>query len=221
MVLMMLEYLREYRTYSHIGASYGLSETSAFNAIRWVENVLIQRREFSLPGKRAFYKDDFDLEVVLDDAAESPIQRPKKQKRHYTGKKKRHTMKTQIVVDKKSQTIIAVDFAKGKCHDFNLYKKSNLHPKETTIMLSDTEYLCLQKLHKNTLMPKKKTKNKPLTKEDKRINRALSSVRVSNEYVIGKIRRFKIVADPHRNRRKRFCLRFNLIAGICNHELQI
>ena len=68
-------------------------------------------------------------------------------------------------------------------------------------------------------MPKKKTKKNPLTKEDKEANRELSSQRVLNEHVIGMVKRFKIVSDKYRNRRKRFGLRFNLIAGICNYEL--
>jgi hypothetical protein len=68
-------------------------------------------------------------------------------------------------------------------------------------------------------LPKKKTKKKPLTKEDKIKNRALSSERVLNENVIGMIKRFKIVSDRYRNRRKRFGLRFNLIAVIYNREL--
>jgi len=68
-------------------------------------------------------------------------------------------------------------------------------------------------------MPKKRSKKYPLTKEDKRYNKELSSQRVLNEHVIGKIKRFKIVCDRYRNRRKRFGLRFNLIAGVYNYEL--
>ena len=68
-------------------------------------------------------------------------------------------------------------------------------------------------------MPKKKSKKHPLTPEDKKQNKELSSQRVLNEHVIGMIKRFKIVSDKYRNRRKRFGLRFNLIAGICNFEL--
>jgi len=68
-------------------------------------------------------------------------------------------------------------------------------------------------------MPKKRTKKNPLTKEDKLNNQKLSSERVVNENVIGMIKRFKIISDRYRNRRKRFCLRFNLIAGIYNLEL--
>lgn len=68
-------------------------------------------------------------------------------------------------------------------------------------------------------MPKKKSKKHPLSDEDKCQNRKISSDRVLNEHVIGKLKRFKIIADKYRNRRKRFCLRFNLIAGIYNSEL--
>ena len=84
---------------------------------------------------------------------------------------------------------------------------------------TDTGYVGLQKLHSNTVMPKKRTKNNPLTSDDKKQNRELSSERVLNEHIIGRVKRFKIVADRYRNRRKRFGLRFNLIAGIYNHEL--
>ena len=77
-LLMTLEYLREYRTYLHIGASYGLSESNAFANIRWIENVLIKSKEFSLPGKKALLKSDNEFEVILIDATETPIERPKK-----------------------------------------------------------------------------------------------------------------------------------------------
>ena len=53
-ILMTLEYLREYRTYLHIGASCGLSESNAFTNIRWIEDVLIKSKEFNLTGKKAF-----------------------------------------------------------------------------------------------------------------------------------------------------------------------
>lgn len=76
MLLMTLEYLREYRTYFQIGVNYGVSESSAYKHIIWVEDTLIKSREFSLPGKRALYGSD--IEITLIDVTESPIQRPKK-----------------------------------------------------------------------------------------------------------------------------------------------
>jgi hypothetical protein len=83
----------------------------------------------------------------------------------------------------------------------------------------DTGYQGIQKIHANSLLPKKKSKKSPLTKEDKRNNKKLSSERVINENVIGSIKRFKIISDRYRNRRKRFALRFNLISAIYNLEL--
>lgn len=87
-ILMTLEYLREYRTYAHIGVSYGLSETRTFENIRWIENVLIKSREFSLPGKKALLKSDNEFEVILIDATESPIERPKKNNANSTLEKR-------------------------------------------------------------------------------------------------------------------------------------
>lgn len=77
-LLMSLEYLREYRTYFHIGQSYGVSESNAYKICRWVEDTLIVHPSLALPGKKALLKSDASFEVILIDAAESPIQRPKK-----------------------------------------------------------------------------------------------------------------------------------------------
>ena len=77
-LLMTLEYLREYRTYFHISKSYGVSESSAFKTIRFVEDTLIKHPDFALPGKKALVKSDMEYELVLVDATESPIERPKK-----------------------------------------------------------------------------------------------------------------------------------------------
>lgn len=123
-------------------------------------------------------------------------------------------------MDKKSCKIICTAFSNGKRHDFRLFKESKTHIHPDINALTDSAYLGLQKLHAKTHMPKKKSKKKPLTQEDRKNNAMLSSERVINENVIGLLKRFKIIADRYRNRRKRFCLRFNLIAGIYNWELQ-
>lgn len=79
-LLMTLEYLREYRTYFHVATSYGISESNCFQAIRWVENTLIECGKFSLPGRKELLKSDMEYELILIDATESPIERPKKNK---------------------------------------------------------------------------------------------------------------------------------------------
>lgn len=78
-LLMALEYIREYRTYFHVSQSYGISESSCYKGIKWIEDTLIKHSDFALPGKKALLKNDMEYEVVLIDAAETPIERPKKE----------------------------------------------------------------------------------------------------------------------------------------------
>lgn len=79
-VLFMLEYYREYRTLYHMGIDYGISEGQASKVVKDVESVLIKSGKFSLPSKRVLYQSESQIEFVLIDATESPIQRPKKSK---------------------------------------------------------------------------------------------------------------------------------------------
>ena len=79
-LLMALEYIREYRTYFHVSQSYGVSESTAYETIKWIENTLIKHPDFALPGRKALLKSDMEYELVLIDATETPIERPKKDK---------------------------------------------------------------------------------------------------------------------------------------------
>jgi len=90
-LLMALEYLREYRTYFHISRSYGLSESACYRNIRWIEDTLIKAGQFSLPGRKALLRNDVEYEVVLIDATESPIERPKKNKNTSIQEKRKDT----------------------------------------------------------------------------------------------------------------------------------
>jgi hypothetical protein len=86
--------------------------------------------------------------------------------------------------------------------------------KDTSRLLADSGYQGVQKVHANSELPLKASKNKPLTKDDKRKNRKQSSARVAVENIIRDVKIFRIIAEKYRNRRKRFGLRFNLIAAI-------
>jgi len=78
MLRMALEYWREYRTYFHIGKSYDLSESNVYQTIKWIEDVLIKDGTFSLPGKKALLDKNSEIEMILPDATETPIERPKR-----------------------------------------------------------------------------------------------------------------------------------------------
>ena len=116
--------------------------------------------------------------------------------------------------------ILALNFSNGKRHDFRIFKESGLRITEKITVNADNGYLGIGKIHKNSLLPKKKSKKNPLSRKDKRNNKKLSRQRVFIEHVIGKIKIFKIFSNKYRNRRKRFELRFRLIAGIYNFELK-
>lgn len=77
-LLMALEYIREYRTYFHVSQSYGISESSCYKGIKWIEDTLIKHPDFALPGRKVLLKSDMEYDVVLIDATETPIERPKK-----------------------------------------------------------------------------------------------------------------------------------------------
>jgi hypothetical protein len=157
---MTLCYWREYRTYLHIGTSYGYSESQTFKIIRLVEDTLIKSGSFTVPGKKKLYELDGQV-VILMDVTESPIERPqKKQRKYYSGKKKRHTFKTQLVVNKNSHEIVAVEIRNGKVHDFRIFKESGVHIPAANSVIVDSGYQGSQKIHANTQLPKKKKKSK-------------------------------------------------------------
>lgn len=87
-LLMWLEYMREYGTYFHIATKHKVSESTCFRNCVWIEDILIKSKEFKLPNKKEFV-DNLDIEVVVVDASESPIQRPQKNKGNTTQERKR------------------------------------------------------------------------------------------------------------------------------------
>ena len=124
-----------------------------------------------------------------------------------------------MVIDKQSRKVICSSFCNGKRHDFRLFKESKVSISEEVEAIVDTGYQGLNKLHNKTSIPKKRRKKQPLSKQERKDNQELSSKRVAIENVIGMLKRFRILSERYRNRRKRFGLRFNLIAAIYNSEL--
>ena len=143
----------------------------------------------------------------------------KEQRRSYSGKKKRHTQKAQVVADRQTKQILATAFSAGRVHDFKLFKRSRTALGLRTRCLADSEYLGLVKLHANSRMPHRSSKLHPLTGEQKAENRHLARERFVAEHIIRSLKVFRILSERYRNRRRRFGLRFNLIAALYNYEL--
>jgi len=108
----------------------------------------------------------------------------------------------------------------GRAHDFKMYKNEVREKIQNAIRVNgDSGFQGIDKYHKNSETPKKKTKKNPLTKEEKENNRRLARERILIEHVNRKLKVFKILGQRYRNRRKRFGLRSNLICGIYNFDM--
>jgi IS5 family transposase len=144
---------------------------------------------------------------------------PKRQRRFYSGKKRRHTQKAQVLIERASGRILATAFGTGRTHDFRLFRASRTALPAQARCLADSGYLGIARLHANSRTPHKSSKLHPLTGEQKAENRQLSQERFPVEHVIRRLKVFRILSERYRNRRRRFGLRFNLIAAVYNFEL--
>ena len=217
---MTLKYWRSYCTQFELSIEFEVGETTVHDWLVWVEDTLIQAPEFYLAGNKQLLTLQ-DVLLVID-VTESPIQRPKNkklQKLCYSGKKKVHTLKTQVVINQETLKIIGLAFDLGHSHDFSIYKTSLGKAINTSaVLLADSGYQGISECHSNSEIPQKKSEKFPLTDEQKQANHNLSKLRIFIEHVNAKIKVFKIFSIKYRNRRKRFMLRRNLICAIINLE---
>ena len=124
-----------------------------------------------------------------------------------------------MIANQKTAEIVATACSQGSKHDFQLFKDDKLDIAKHTRILADAGYQGLAELHENCQTPYKKSKYHPLTKKEKQKNRTLARKRILIEHIFRKLKVFRILSERYRNRRKRFALRFNLIASIYNLEL--
>ncbi len=130
-------------------------------------------------------------------------------------------MKAQILIDEATGQIIATFFGKGKTHDYKLFQESGVQLGKHQKLRADLGYWGLQTETSKAILPLKNSKLHQLTKAEKKLNRELASKRVKVENVIRRLKIFRILSERYRHRHKRFGLRFNLIAGLHNHELKL
>jgi IS5 family transposase len=114
---------------------------------------------------------------------------------------------------------IAID--SGKVHDFRVWKESQIGIGKKTELLADKGYQGIKKIHAHSRIPVKKTRKKSLREWQKKFNQQLAKERIVVEHVHRRLKIFRILSSRYRNRRRRFGLRINLIAGIYNYELYL
>jgi transposase len=124
-----------------------------------------------------------------------------------------------VVVNQATGQIICTAFGKGQVHDFRLFKQHRIPLMPEQLCLADKGYQGLAELHASSCIPMKRPRTGKLDKDERQHNRLLARLRIVVEHVNRRLKIFRILAERYRNRRRRFGLRFNLIAAILNLEL--
>ena len=208
-LLFILVYFRQYPTQEVQGYLFGLGQPQANEWIHRLTGVLNQAlgEEQHLPERRpsrlpAVLAACPGLEFLMD-GTERPINRPKdneQQKSHYSGKKKAHTVKNNIITARGGKVMYLSDTYEGKIHDKKIADSEGYQFPPGSKLLYDLGYQGYEPEGVIIVKPKKTPPNGELSVEDKVINRAVSSLRVEVEHQIGGVKRCQIVAQKFRNR---------------------
>jgi hypothetical protein len=126
---------------------------------------------------------------------------------------------SQVLLNQVTKEIICLAHSKGREHDVGIFKESKVRFNKELECLADKGYQGIEKLHSHSCIPKKKTRKAELSAEDKSQNSDLAKKRILVAHVHRKLKVFRSLSSRYRNRHRRFGLRFNLIAGLYNYEL--
>jgi|SRR6185437_1727218 len=140
---------------------------------------------------------------------------------YYSGKKKRHTVKTQIMINKDGYILHKVGYKKGRKHDYEVYKKNHpIIPKEV-LNVFDLEYLGVEKDYPEQLsaLPYKKKRNQFLSDDEKEYNKNHSKKRIIIEHTISRLKKYRILADVFRNKLRRYNKVSYIVADLVNYRI--
>lgn len=214
-LMMLLMYYRLYISQEFLGIIFNLHNCNVSRQINYLAPLLSQI--FKIPTKKVSLSEaELSEEEIIGffvDATEQQIERPRKgQKRYYSGKKKKHTLKNQIITDKKGKIRAVTKSFPGKKHDKKLFDETRpiLPPKSN--LTGDLGYYGADGI----TLPNKKPKGKELTKEEKQFNKELSRQRITVEHSFGKMKIYQILSQRFRNPRNKHSLIFKNIAGLHN-----
>jgi transposase len=235
-LLMTLIWLRLYLNTEALGYFFGVDKSTASRNTRNLLPALGQLGDETLgwpePPKRGQGKGldqalrDYPDLWALIDATEQPIQRSsdyQTQQAHYSGKKKRHTRKTQLIVNEYGQIRDVSHSTPGSPHDLNHFRQSGAAqriPKEVTAG-GDAGYQGLQDElpDHSVITPFKASKNRPLTSEEKWLNQEFSRLRIVVENTICQLKHFKVLAERFRHALERYDNTFRSVVAIINPRI--
>lgn len=233
-LVMLLVYYRMYITYELAGYLFNLDQSNVYRDIRYLEAAV--RGSIPIPQKMyASSKKIGTLEElerhfpefrIIIDASEQQIPGPKdkkKRKTHYSGKKRRHTVKNQYTVNLKGQIIHRPPHSPGRPHDYSAFKLK--HPTALPEGLQTFVDLGYEGMRKDfpefhAVLPHKKTAGRRLTVLQKEFNKSHSRIRIVIEHTIANIKKFRIMSDIFRNRLHRYDRISDIICGLINFRIR-
>jgi hypothetical protein len=215
--LMLLVYYRLYITYTLVGFLFDLDQSNVCRDIQKIERLIrkctpIPQKIYSIIKKlRTVDKVEqyFPGFTSFIDSTEQQIPRPvdkRKKIAYYSGKKKRHTIKTQIIVNNRGIIVHKTGLKKGARHDYDIYKKNHpVIPKEV-VNVFDLGYLGVEKDFPAQLssLPYRKKRNQELSDDHKNYNKNHSKKRIMIEHTICRLKKYKIMSDVFRNRLRKY-----------------
>jgi hypothetical protein len=233
-LLMLLIYYRLYMTYALSGFLFDLDQSNVCRDICMLEPLI----KLCIPLPKKLYKHTRRRLRTIDeveeyfpgfkafiDSTEQEIPRPKNKRRrksYYSGKKKKHTVKTQYMVNREGLILHKTEHKKGRKHDYDIYK--NKHPTTPPQVENflDLGYMGVQNdfpTVKSVLPFRKKRKKGELSDEEKRHNRKHSKLRVIVEHTVSRIKKFGIMGTKFRNNLGRYDHASDIVSGLVNFRI--
>jgi len=233
-LLLVLVWLRQYPTHEVLGYLFGVSDSTVSRLVPRLLPLLADagQASFRMPdphrrsrrGLDALLADTPALAVVID-SFEQRVQRPRDRTaadRYYSGKKKQHTLKSQVVIDEGRGRVVDVsDSVPGPTSDLTLLRQSGLLTRlpDGVGGIGDLAYVGMAADHPNTATPRRKPRGKPRPAEDVAYNRAFAQRRIGVEHTIGRMRRYQALTQMDRHHRRYHHARVCAIAGLANHQI--
>lgn len=217
MIVLFLLYIKNYNAMEDYAFEFKVSKSTICTIIHFVLNALLKDKNFTLFGSLCTKTDSSENRQI--DVTEIRILRPKyNQKGKYSGKKKYHTMKIQIIRGVETGFIYEIEIGPGSEHDIHLWKRTfEGTPKNVTYEV-DLGYLGMNKIHQNSRIPHKSSKYHKLTEEEIKENKELAKNRIFIEHTNSWIKRFKILSTKFRNHLSYFAKFSVILCGFYNFD---
>ena len=213
-LVFILFYFKVYPTQEVLGFLFGMGQSQANEWIHRLTPLLNAALgyEQQLPARQAADLEQVlaqcpDLEFIID-GTERPIQRPQdpqRQREHYSGKKKRPTVKNIVISEKRTKKVKGLGRTQaGKKHDKAATDEEKYRFPKDSKLWKDLGFQGYEPDQTTTYQPKKKPKGGQLTPAEKQHNQAISRERIGIEHSLGGVKVFRIVHDIYRNHKQQF-----------------